>query len=160
MGVRIFQLAKELGMSSKDLMEYLRTQGHQISNHMSSVEDSVATILKDRLPRPSSGQTKKNAKAKPAEKAANGGTATATAEAKTRRAKDGSSKPTSSKKVDSSRTDTTRKGRGGRAGVAVAEKPKTLGRTDRTRRSGEGRAPTAADKDKSKPRPKPPASGL
>lgn len=152
MGVRIFQLAKELGMSSKDLMEYLRTQGHQISNHMSSVEDSVATILKDRLPRPGSGQTKKDGKAKTAEKSANGGTATATAEAKTRRVKDGSSKSASPKKADSARTDTTRKGRSGRAGVAVAEK--APGRGDRSRRSGDGRTSSEGDKDKAKARPK------
>ncbi len=51
MGVRIFQLAKELGTSSKELMTYLRTQGHRISNHMCTVDETVAQILKDRWPK-------------------------------------------------------------------------------------------------------------
>ncbi len=50
MGVRIFQLAKELGMSSKELMTFLKTQGHKVTNHMCALEDNVAQILRDRLP--------------------------------------------------------------------------------------------------------------
>jgi len=51
LGVRIFNLAKELGMSSKELMAYLETQGHHVKNHMCTIPDPVAQILKDRLPK-------------------------------------------------------------------------------------------------------------
>jgi translation initiation factor IF-2 len=46
--VRIFQLAKELGKSSKELMTFLGTQGHKYSNHMQNIPDTVAMILRDR----------------------------------------------------------------------------------------------------------------
>ncbi len=49
MGVRIFKLAKELDMPSKELISYLQTQGHQVSSHMSTIPDTVANILRDRL---------------------------------------------------------------------------------------------------------------
>ena len=49
MGVRIFTLAKELDMSSKDLITFLKTQGHKVASHMSSIDDPVAKILRDRL---------------------------------------------------------------------------------------------------------------
>ena len=49
MAVRIFTLAKELDMSSKDLITFLKTQGHKVASHMSSIDDPVAKILRDRL---------------------------------------------------------------------------------------------------------------
>mgnify|MGYP001179735663 CR=1 FL=1 len=49
MGVRIFTLAKELDMTSKELISFLKTQGHKIASHMSSIDDPVAKILRDRL---------------------------------------------------------------------------------------------------------------
>lgn len=49
MKVRIFSLAKELDMSSKDLITFLKTQGHMVASHMSSIEEPVAKILRDRL---------------------------------------------------------------------------------------------------------------
>jgi translation initiation factor IF-2 len=48
LAVRIFQLAKELGKSSKELMTFLATQGHKYSNHMQNIPDTVAMILRDR----------------------------------------------------------------------------------------------------------------
>ena len=51
MGVRIFSLAKELNMTSKELMAYLETQGHPVKNHMCTIPDTVAQILRDRLPK-------------------------------------------------------------------------------------------------------------
>ena len=51
MGVRIFSLAKELNMTSKELMAYLETQGHNVKNHMCTIPDTVAQILRDRLPK-------------------------------------------------------------------------------------------------------------
>ncbi|MBI4606910.1 MAG: translation initiation factor IF-2 N-terminal domain-containing protein, partial [Planctomycetes bacterium] len=35
-------------MSSKDLVTFLQTQGHKVTNHMSSISDTVARILRDR----------------------------------------------------------------------------------------------------------------
>jgi len=85
--VRIFSLAKELNMTSKELMAYLETQGHPVKNHMCTIPDPVAQILRDRLPKrqsktakPKSGgnsgaaQTKKDSpqKSKPAAAAAGG----------------------------------------------------------------------------------------
>ncbi len=49
MGVRIFTLAKELDMTSKELISFLKTQGHKVASHMSSIDDPVAKILRDRL---------------------------------------------------------------------------------------------------------------
>ena len=49
MGVRIHSLAKELGMSSKDLMMFLQTQGHDVQSHMTAIDEPVAAILRDRL---------------------------------------------------------------------------------------------------------------
>jgi translation initiation factor IF-2 len=46
--VRIFELAKELNMPSKDLIAYLRTQGHIVKSHMSNIPDSVAAIIRER----------------------------------------------------------------------------------------------------------------
>ena len=36
-------------MTSKELITFLKTQGHQVSSHMSSIADQVAKILRDRL---------------------------------------------------------------------------------------------------------------
>lgn len=52
-------LAKELEMHSKELITFLRTQGHPVRSHMSTIEDVVANIVRERL--------KKKPPAKPAE---------------------------------------------------------------------------------------------
>jgi len=49
LSVRIFTLAKELGLSSKDLIAFLLTQGHKPTSHMSTLSDTVADILRARL---------------------------------------------------------------------------------------------------------------
>jgi translation initiation factor IF-2 len=48
LAVRIFTLAKELQMSSKKLIGFLRTQGHAVASHMSNIDDAVAQIIRDR----------------------------------------------------------------------------------------------------------------
>ena len=63
MGVRVFKLAKELDMSSKDLIAYLQTQGLKVTSHMSAVDENVAQILKDRLPKKVQGRFTKKAAA-------------------------------------------------------------------------------------------------
>ena len=60
MPVRIFGLAKELEISSKELIDFLKTQGHVVTSHMSTLSDTVAQILRDRY----------KPKAKPKEKPA------------------------------------------------------------------------------------------
>jgi translation initiation factor IF-2 len=49
-------------MTSKELMAFLKTQGHDLKSHMATIEDSVARILRDRLkpklpPKPVRGPT-------------------------------------------------------------------------------------------------------
>ena len=68
MGVRIFALAKELDMSSKDLITFLKTQGHKVASHMSSIDEPVAKILRDRL-KPKSAEAPAVAKTAAKEKA-------------------------------------------------------------------------------------------
>jgi translation initiation factor IF-2 len=46
--VRIFQLAKELDTSSKELIKFLHTQGHRVGSHMSGIPELLAQILRDR----------------------------------------------------------------------------------------------------------------
>ncbi len=60
MGVRVYELARELDITSKELLAYLKTQGVKAKSHMSSLEENVAQILRDRLPKKL--QTRKPAK--------------------------------------------------------------------------------------------------
>ncbi len=76
MGVRIFTLAKELDMTSKELISFLKTQGHKVSSHMSSIDDPVAKILRDRLKPKAAEAPAEKPKASPA--AAKGGESKAT----------------------------------------------------------------------------------
>ena len=71
MGVRIFTLAKELDMTSKELISFLKTQGHKVASHMSSIDDPVAKILRDRLKPKAAEAPAEKPKASPA--AAKGG---------------------------------------------------------------------------------------
>jgi translation initiation factor IF-2 len=43
--MRVFELAKQLGVPSKDLMNDLKTLGVTVSNHMAALEDQVVTQL-------------------------------------------------------------------------------------------------------------------
>jgi len=72
LGVRIHMLAKELEMHSKELITFLRTQGHPVMSHMTTIEDVVANIVRERLKKkrpakPVASDAK--AAAKPAKKA-------------------------------------------------------------------------------------------
>ncbi|KAB3531338.1 translation initiation factor IF-2 [Alkaliphilus serpentinus] len=46
---RVYQLAKELGISSKDLIEKLKDLSVEVSNHMSTLEDEEANLVIDLL---------------------------------------------------------------------------------------------------------------
>lgn len=55
-------------MSSKDLITFLKTQGHKVASHMSSIDEPVAKILRDRL-KPKSAEAPAVAKTAAKEKA-------------------------------------------------------------------------------------------
>ena len=55
-GVRVFALAKELDMTSKELISFLKAEGHKVSSHMSSIDESEAEALRKRL-KPKAGET-------------------------------------------------------------------------------------------------------
>jgi translation initiation factor IF-2 len=52
MGVRIYQLARTLGRSSKELMHELKQQGIDVKSHMSSIDDDTAELVLDLLKAP------------------------------------------------------------------------------------------------------------
>ncbi len=47
--VRVYQLAKELNLSNKELIERLRGLGVEVKSHSSSIEEEIATRIKDSL---------------------------------------------------------------------------------------------------------------
>ena len=40
--MRVHELAKELGMENKELIDLLHKKNVEVSNHMSSIEDNIA----------------------------------------------------------------------------------------------------------------------
>ena len=44
--MRVHELAKELGVDNKDLMEALKKKDVEVKSHMSSLEDNVVADLK------------------------------------------------------------------------------------------------------------------
>ncbi|MEN6401945.1 MAG: translation initiation factor IF-2 N-terminal domain-containing protein, partial [Armatimonadia bacterium] len=46
---RIYELAKELEVESKDLVEILQEEGVEVSSHASTVSEEVATMLRELL---------------------------------------------------------------------------------------------------------------
>jgi translation initiation factor IF-2 len=58
MGVRVYELARMLGLSSKVLIHELQKQGIDLKSHMSSVDDETAELVAELLkasPQPQSG---------------------------------------------------------------------------------------------------------
>ena len=47
--VRVHEIAKDLGMSSKDMVDALLSMGLDVKNHMSTLEDSQANWVKKQL---------------------------------------------------------------------------------------------------------------
>jgi translation initiation factor IF-2 len=58
MGVRVYELARTLKVSSKELMHELKKQGIDLKSHMSSIDDETAELVLDlmKAPQPSSLQ--------------------------------------------------------------------------------------------------------
>src|SRR5262245_57934353 len=52
MGVRVYELARTLGLSSKALMHELKQQGIDLKSHMSSIDDETAELVADLLKTP------------------------------------------------------------------------------------------------------------
>jgi translation initiation factor IF-2 len=52
MGVRVYELARTLGLSSKVLMHELKQQGIDLKSHMSSVDDETAELVAELLKAP------------------------------------------------------------------------------------------------------------
>jgi translation initiation factor IF-2 len=52
MGVRVYELARTLGLSSKALMHELKKQGIDLKSHMSSIDDETAELVADLLKAP------------------------------------------------------------------------------------------------------------
>ena len=64
---RVYELAKELGVGNKEILEQLKKKNVEVKNHMSTVEDNVAEEIR----RENAGRNEEPAKAEPAaEKAA------------------------------------------------------------------------------------------
>ena len=49
MGVRVYELARTLGLSSKILMHELQKQGIDLKSHMSSIDDETAELVTELL---------------------------------------------------------------------------------------------------------------
>jgi translation initiation factor IF-2 len=49
MGVRVYELARTLELSSKELMHELKKQGIDVKSHMSSIDDETADLIVDLL---------------------------------------------------------------------------------------------------------------
>ena len=52
MGVRVYELARTLGRSSKDLMHELQKQGIELKSHMSSIDEETAELVAELLKAP------------------------------------------------------------------------------------------------------------
>src|ERR1700752_2386387 len=46
-GVRVYELARDLGVSSKNLIEELRNQGIDVKSHMSTMDEETAGLVLD-----------------------------------------------------------------------------------------------------------------
>ena len=49
MTIKIYELAKELNIASKELVEKINTMGIEAKSHMSSIDDKVAAELRNTL---------------------------------------------------------------------------------------------------------------
>jgi len=46
-GVRVYELARDLGISSRNLIEELRNQGIEVKSHMSTMDEETAGLILD-----------------------------------------------------------------------------------------------------------------
>ena len=57
--MKIYELAKELNKSSKELMEFLAEKNIEAKSHMSSLEDETVDMVKNALKKPEKEETPK-----------------------------------------------------------------------------------------------------
>ena len=60
--MKIYELAKELNKSSKELMEFLAEKNIEAKSHMSSLEDETVDMVKNALKKPEKEETPKKKK--------------------------------------------------------------------------------------------------
>ena len=48
-GIRVHELARQLGRQNKEVIEFLKSRGVDIKSHMSVVDESLASMVKDKL---------------------------------------------------------------------------------------------------------------
>lgn len=65
MGVRVYELARTLRLSSKELMHELKKQGIDLKSHMSSIDDETAELVLDLLKAPPTPAMKEASPATP-----------------------------------------------------------------------------------------------
>jgi translation initiation factor IF-2 len=65
--IRVYQLAKELAVENRELLEIIRTLGFEVKNHMSSLDEetAAAVVSSVKSPPPASTTPKKKKKAEP-----------------------------------------------------------------------------------------------
>ena len=56
--IKIHEIAKELGLTSKQIIEKANSLGIDVASHMSSIDDKQAKLIKDSL----NGEKEKSAK--------------------------------------------------------------------------------------------------
>ena len=62
--IRVYELAKELNVSSKELIELLMTEFNvEVKNHMSVIEDEDAALIKELLGEPNKDEATKEVSA-------------------------------------------------------------------------------------------------
>ena len=57
--MRVHELAKELGIENKQIIEFLSTTEHAVKSHSSSIEDDVQKMVRDKFQKkawPAAGQ--------------------------------------------------------------------------------------------------------
>ena len=45
--IKVYELAKELGVSNKEIVDFLRSKNIEVKTHMSSVEDADADVVRN-----------------------------------------------------------------------------------------------------------------
>ena len=139
MAKKVFELAKELGMTGKQLVEKCKGVGIDLKGHLAPVDDRTARMLKAMFPPPSPGELKRRAAAE--------------------RAKKAKAKPKAKKKKKVAKKKVTRKvARTKRAAADVqpegGEEPETI--VEGAAEVGEEGVPKKKEKGKKKPRKKEP----
>jgi len=68
--MKLYELAKEIDVSSKDLLEQAKTLGIELKSHLSSISDEEAKTLKERFGKKDSKEATKKEEKKPKKEAA------------------------------------------------------------------------------------------